>query len=108
MKPKKSINNLAVSVLAALVPANVLHLGWTVWLTLEQIETGWDGGTGIEMLALLLWLLELVCVPVLLLGVIYLAMSVSRPQKKGMLMANIALFVCLVFQIAITNLFLYF
>ena len=108
MKPKKSINNLAVSVLAALVPANVLHLGWTVWLTMEQIETGWDGGTGIEMLALLLWLLELICVPVLLLGVIYLVMSFYRLQKKGMLMVNIALFVCLVVQIAITNLFLYF
>ena len=108
MKPKKTLNNLAVSVLAALVPATVLHLGWTVWLTLEQIETGWDGGTGIEMLALLLWLLELACVPVLLLGAIYLAMSFSRQQKKGMLLANIGLFVCLVVQIAITNLFLYF
>ena len=107
-KPKKTCNSLAVSALAALVPANVLHLGWTIWLILEQIETGWDGGTGIEMLALLLWLLELACVPVLLLGAIYLVISISRQQKKGMLLANIGLFVCLIAQIVITNLFLYF
>lgn len=108
MKTKKPMNSFAVSMVAALVPANLLHLGWTVWLTWEQIETGWDGGTRIEMMALLLWLLELLCLPVLLMGVIYLVMSFFRPQKMGVRMANIALFVCLVAQIVITNLFLFY
>jgi hypothetical protein len=105
---KKPLDSLAVCVLAALAPANMLHLGWTFWLTMEQIETGWDGGTGIEMLALLLWLLELVCLPVLLLGVFYLIKSFFRQQKKSLLISNIVLFFALVGQIVMTNLFLFF
>lgn len=105
---KKSINNLAAGVLAALVPANILHSGWTVWLTMEQIETGWDGGTGIEMLALLLWLMEALCVPVLILGFVYLVMSCFRWQKKWMLITNIILFTALFAQIFVTNLFLFY
>ena len=108
MKTKKSMNSFAASMVAALVPANVMHLGWTVWLTLEQIETGWDGGTGIEMLALALWLLELLELPVLALGVAYFVTGFFRWQKKGLLVANIALFVCLVAQIVVTNLFLFY
>ena len=97
-----------MSLLAALIPANLLHLGWTVRLTLEQIETGWDGGTGIEMLALLLWLLEALCLPVLVLGGIYLVMSCFRKQKRGLLAANICLFMGLLLQIVLTNLFMFF
>ena len=108
MKTKKSINSFAVSMVAALAPANVLHLGWTVWLTMEQLETGWNGGTRIEMLALLLWLLELLELSVLLLGVAYFITGFFRQQKKGLLIANIVLFACLVAQIAVTNLFLFF
>lgn len=106
MKTEKNLNNFAVGIVAALAPANLLHLGWTIWLAIEQIETGWNGGTGIEMLALMLWLLEAICVPVLLVGVIYFAMSVFKQQSKRLLIANIVLFVCLVAQIVITNLFL--
>lgn len=106
MKTKKTMNSFAASTVAALVPANAVHLGWTIWLTVEQIETGW--GTRIEMLALVLWLTELLCLPVLLLGVIYFVTGFFRQQKKGMLIANIVLFVCLVAQISLTNLFLYF
>ena len=108
MQEKKPLNNLAVSLLAALIPANLLHLGWTVWLAREQIETGWDGGTGIEMLALLLWLLEALCLPVLALGGIYLVMSCFRQQKKRWLVANILLLICLTLQIVLTNLFLFY
>ena len=108
MKKKKTINPFAASVLAALIPANVLHLGWTVWLCAEQIETGWNGGTGIEMMALALWMLELPCVLVLLVAAVYFIMSFLRAQRKLMLIANAVLFLCLVGQIVVTNLFLYY
>lgn len=108
MKTEKTLNNFAVSMVAALVPANLLHLGWTIWLTVEQIETGWDGGTRIEMLALMLWLLEVICLPVLLAGVVYFGMSFFRKQSKRLLIANIVLFACLVVQIGMTNLFLFY
>lgn len=108
MNPPKSMNNFAVCMVAALAPANFLHLGWTVWITAEQIKTGWGGGTGLEMMALLLWITQLLCVPVLLLGMIYFLVCFFRQQKKGLLIANTALFLCLAAQIAATNLFLFF
>lgn len=108
MKTKKSMDSFAISMVAALAPANVVHLGWTVWLTAEQLQTGWGGGTGIEMLALMLWLTELLCLPVLILGVAYFVTGFFRRQKRGLLIANILLFVLLIGQIAVTNLFLYY
>ena len=102
------MHDLSAVVLAALIPANFLHLGWTYWLAAEQIETGWGGGTGIEMLALALWMLEALCLPVLALGVIYFVLSCYRRQKKKMLVANIVLFTMLAAQIVVTNLFLFY
>lgn len=108
MKTKKSMDSFAISMVAALVPANMVHLGWTAWLTAEQLQTGWGWGTGIEMLALMLWLTELLCLPVLILGVAYFVTGFFRRQKRGLLIANILLFVLLIGQIAVTNLFLYY
>ena len=108
MRSEKPVNNFAVSMLAALIPANLVHLFWTVWLTLEQLETGWDGGTRIEMLALLPLLLQLLTLPLVLICVAYFVLSFFRAQKKHWLITNIVLFVCLVAQIFVTDLFMFF
>lgn len=108
MKPKKRMEVLPVLLVAALSVANLLHLLWTVWLTIEQIKTGWNGGTGMEMLALLPWMLELLCMPVILAAVIYLVLSFYRRQSKGLLVANSSLFALLLLQIGLTNLFLFY
>ena len=102
------MHDLPAVVLAALIPANFLHLGWTYWLAAEQVETGWGGGTGIEMLALALWMLEALCLPVLALGVVYFVLGFFRQQKKKMLVSNIFLFAALAAQIVVTNLFLFY
>ena len=102
------MHDLPAVVLAALIPANFLHLGWTYRLTAEQIKTGWGGGTGIEMLALALWMLEALCLPVLGLGIVYFVLGLNRRQKKKILAANIVLFIALAAQIVMTNLFLFF
>ena len=108
MKPGKKMDPFAVIMLVALSQANLCHALWTVWLTLEQIETGWGWGTGMEMLALLPWMAELASVPVLIAGVVYGVMSCFRKQNKGLLMANTALFVLLLGQIVVINLFLFY
>lgn len=102
------MRDLPAVMLAALIPANFLHLGWTYWLTAEQIKTGWGGGTGLEMMALALWMLEALCLPVLGLGIVYFILGFFRKQKKKMLVSNILLFAALVAQIVMTNLFLFF
>ena len=108
VKSEKPNNNISVSILAALIPANLVHLFWTVWLTVEQIKTGWKGGTGIEMLALAPWTLQLLTVPLLLLCVAYFVLSCYRKQRKRLLIGNIALFACLVAQIFMTDLFMFY
>ena len=108
MKPKKKMDTFATVMLVAFSQANLLMLIWTIWLTAEQIRTGWGWGTGIEMLAIALWMAELLCLPVLLAGLVYAVMCFYRKQSRGLLIANIALFVCLVAQIAVTNLFLFY
>jgi hypothetical protein len=104
----KRLDTFAVIMLVALSQANLCQVLWTVWLTLEQIETGWGGGTGMEMLALLPWMAELASVPVLIAGVVYGIMSCFRKQNKGLLVANVALFVLLLGQIVTINLFLFY
>lgn len=108
MKKKKTLDNFAIVMVIALAAVNLLQLLWTVWLTLEQIKTGWGWGTGIEMLAIMLWLTELVCLPFLLVAVIYLILSFFRHQNRKLLLANSILFACAVAQLVVTNLFLFY
>lgn len=108
VKPRKKMDTFAIVMLVALCQANLCLVLWTVWLTLEQIQTGWGGGTGMEMLALLPWMAELLCLPVLLAGLVYLVMCFIRKQSRGLLIANIILFVSLLAQIAAINLFLFY
>ena len=108
MKQRKSMEVFPVVLMVGLSLANLSHLLWTVWLTLEQIKTGWKGGTNIEMLALLPWMTELCCVPVLLAGVVYMIFSFFRKQSKGLLIGNGFLYLGLLLQIFVTNLFMFY
>ena len=108
VKSRKKMDTFAVVMLVALCQADLWLVLWTLWLTLEQIETGWGGGTGMEMLALIPWMAELASVPVLIAGVVYGVMSFFRKQNKGLLIANIILFVALLTQIVLINLFLFY
>lgn len=105
MTKTKSCNVFGIILIVALVWANLLHILWTVWLTLEQIETGWGGGTGIEMLFLAPWLIEVLSFPVLLAEIVYFALSARWTTARGIKIANIILFVLMMVQIGLTHLF---
>ena len=107
MPKGKRMHNFGVLLVIALAGVNLLHLLWTVWLVWEQIETGWGYGTNLEMLALLPWMTELLCAPVLLAGLVYLVLSVRRSPGKRLVVANAVLLGCAFAQIGITNLFLW-
>ena len=108
MKTEEKMDAFGATVLALLAGVNVLHLLWTVWLTAEQIQTGWGYGTDIEMLALLPWLTELVCIPALIVGLVYLILSFFFRHRKGLTAVNAVLFAAALVQYALTNLFLWF
>lgn len=87
---------------------NAAHLLWTFWLIDEQIETGWGYGTNIELGVLFPWITEILWAPVLIAGVIYLILAISRHPRKKLLTANIILLALLALQYAATNLFIWY
>jgi uncharacterized protein YoaH (UPF0181 family) len=77
-------------------------------LTAEQIGTGWDGGTGIEMLALLPWMAHLLTLPVIAATIVYFVLHAFKGSDKTILITNIVLLLTLVGQIVLTNLFMFY
>lgn len=108
MNKNNRMVNFGTVVAVLLSGVNVLHLLWTVWLTVEQIETGFGYGTDMEMLALLPWMTELLCSPVLIVGMVYLVLSIFYRHRKGLVMINTALFAAAVIQYALVNLFIWY
>ena len=88
--------------------ANLCHLIWTGWLTLEQCQTGWGFGTNIELLSLLLWLTEIILSPLLLLSLIYLVVVLIKREISKAYFSTLALTVALFLQFGLTNLFVFY
>lgn len=107
MQKGKKMRVFATLLLVALSWVNLLHLLWTVWLTVEQTKTGWGYGTDMEMLALLPWMTELLSAPVLLAGVVYGIISIFFRHEKRLMVTNALLFALAAAQIGLTNLFLF-
>ena len=107
MKKEKRLYNFGVLVAILLAGVNLLHLPWTVWLTIEQARTGWGYGTNMEMMALLPWMLELLCGPVLLAGVAYLVISIFIRQQRKLRISTLLLLCVALGQYCVLNLFLF-
>lgn len=92
-----------------LIPAlglvNLSHLLWTVWLTVEQIKTGWDYGTGISTLGIVPLLTQLFSAPALLSAVLFFILACFHRHRKGVLIANICLFLTALLQFGLFHLF---
>ena len=108
----------AAILLCVLGITNLVNLPWFVWLTIEQIETGWGFSTNMEMLALLPLGIEFLSLPVILLATIYVVLSLvpaikqnylnsERPDNRKMFKANLILLIVLCLQIVITNVFIW-
>ncbi len=86
---------------------NLLHCLFTIWLTVEQLETGWGYGTDIEMAALLPWMLELLCVPGCIAAVVFFLLCGKKKVPKRIRAANGVLYGLLVLQTGLVNLFIF-
>ena len=51
---------------------NLGHLLFTVWVSAEQLKTGWGYGTDMEMAVLMPWLVEVLCIPAFIIGAAFL------------------------------------
>ncbi len=102
---KSRQDNFGWYLVAAQVTANVLNLIWTVWLTIEQIEYGWGHPTNMDLGVLWVWLTELICAPVLVATIVFFVVCAFHDVSKKVRNINISLFVLLVAQYVVTNLF---
>ena len=91
-----------------LILANLASLLFTIDLTVEQIGSSWGDGTRIEMLALIPWMIELASMPLLIAEAAYLILHGWFASRRGLLIANAALYVLLLAQYVLTNLFLFY
>ena len=90
-----------------LIAANLSQLLWTVWLTLEQIETGWGYSTNIEMFTLFVWMTQIFAFPAFILGAVYLLINIWRRSARWMFITNIILLSSLAVQYILINLFIF-
>ena len=86
----------------------VLHLPWTVILCVEQVQMGWGFATHLEMAVLYPWLVELLSLPGVLCGVVFLGICLFRRPGKGIVLTNGILLGTLLLQWTLTNLFIWF
>ena len=108
MKKSTGMNIFGAIVCQLLAIANLVHLLFTWGICAEQIETGWGYGTNWEMGALLPWFVELLSVPVVLAGIVFLAMNLWKKSEKVIIILCAVFLACEVLQILLMNLFLYY
>lgn len=108
MKKSNGMNAFGILTGIILFVANFLHSLWSVWLTAEQIDTGWGYGTNMEMAVLYPWFFEVLCIPAFLAGVVFLLMYIWKRSEKWIAISVGTLFACYFLQVILTNLFIFF
>lgn len=108
MKSNKRMTDCGILLIVLQAFANAIQLLFTVWLTVEQIETGWGFTTHMEMMVLLPFMLELLCAPVVILGIAYGILCIFYKTKPSVRNANLILLGALILQYALTHLFIWF
>lgn len=108
MANTRSLRPFGIVTLVLLSGVNLAHLLWTVWLTAEQIETGWGFATNMELGVLYPWIVELICLPALLTALVYLILAIFKKPGKVLLFFNFGLFIAAVGQYVFTNVFIWY
>lgn len=87
---------------------NIANAFWTLWLTIEQIATGWGFPTNLELGVLYPWMFQVISLPFVILCLIFLIISFFKKPNKWILIINIVLFTITVLQFGLTNLFIWY
>jgi len=106
---KKASNTLGFVSLGILAFGNLIHLFFTIRLIIEEIEMGWGYGTSMDIGTLWVWIAELItALPGIILATIYLCSSKKEEKDFKVLLTNIILLGFIVFQIIISNIFIFY
>ena len=107
---KKSIGMNAFGTICCITLAfvNLVHAFFTWGICAEQFKTGWGYGTNWEMGVLLPWFIELLSVPIMIAGVVYLIMHFWKKSEKAISILCASFLALEIIQIGILNLFLFY
>lgn len=87
--------------------ANIVHLPLSVSIFIEQMQTGFGYGSNVELGALVIWLCELVILPALICGAVFLILHTKRKTSPMYFATSAVLLSLLSVQYIITNVFLF-
>lgn len=108
MKKSNAVMVYGIVSICTLFIANILNAIPTICLIVEQIKTGWGYGTNLEIGVLWPWTIEILCIPLIIFGIVYLIIYFFKPSNIKIFITNLALFLVLLLQYFITNLFIWF
>ena len=104
---KMSIFGIVSAILGAIF--NILLALWTYVLTAEQIKTGWGGGTGLEILAVVPMLLSMLSVSAITVGAVYVLFTlILKSGSKPTFITATVLLGTLIIQVVLINLFIWY
>ena len=98
MKENNAVTIYGVVTIYLLFIANLLNIIWTIWLTIEQIKTGWGYGTNLEIGVLWPWTTELLCIPLIIVGIVYFIIHFFNYSYKKIYIVNVVLFSILLLE----------
>ena len=94
IKKSNAATVFGIIVTALSVVANTVHLPWLIWLSIEQIQTGWGFGTWMELAVLWPWMIEFILSPILIAGIAFLIFAIFRRPKTELLISSAVLTCC--------------
>ena len=86
------LKTFAIILAVLFVILNILYFIWPTWLILEDIRNGTVEGTGIEMMVLLPYFLEILSIPVIIGEIVYIVFSIKSKYVFQIALFNILLF----------------
>ncbi len=107
MKPwKMSFYGFITALLLSV--ANLLQILWFVWLTVEQVKTGFGFGTNMDIMAIMPMFTAVVSIPFGVNAAVYLVMCLRKKSEKWVTILNAVLFAALIAQIGLIQLFIWY
>lgn len=89
-----------------LAVANIIHLPFLISVLVERVQNGFEYGSGAALGALLIWIYELMALPVLICGIVFLLLHIKRKTSLMYFVPALVLVPLLAVQYIMTNLLL--
>lgn len=104
----KKQNTFGIITCIILSIVNVVNSVWTIAFSIEQTQTVWGYGTNFELATLIPWMVQVLCLPGILVGIVYLLFAYFRKYHRTMRIINLSLLLLCILQYILINLFIFY